>query len=206
MNKFLKYIVLAVLPIFAALQSSAQFRYGPMVGVTLNTFKFKQDLVSVKQQPGEMAGLQAELMFPGIGIGIDLGLLYNQQGAQVNFGEKKVWSSLGYGNEHLYIHNINIPVHLRFKYTRLDGLEDIIAPLVYGGPEFNLQVGHSNCSMLKCSGGDLGLTAAVGAELFHHWQVVGAYTWGMTYVGKTRLLDDFSARSRQWSIRVSYLF
>lgn len=206
MNKLLKSTLLALLLVIAALPAAAQFRYGPMVGVTLNTLKFKQDLVTVKQQVGEMAGLQAELMFPGIGVGIDLGIGYNQQGALVNFGEKTVWSSLNYGNEHLYIHNITIPIHLRFKYTRLNGVEDIIAPLVYGGPEFDIQVGHSNCSMMKCSGGDLGITAAVGAELYRHWQIVGAYTWGMTYAGKTRLLDDFSARSRQWSIRVSYLF
>ncbi|MDE6301150.1 MAG: PorT family protein [Muribaculaceae bacterium] len=206
MNRLLKTTLLLLVFLAAVPVATAQFRYGPMVGVTLNSMKFKQELVSVKQQPGEMAGLQAELMFPGIGLGMDIGIGYNQEGAQVNFGQKEVWSSLGYGNEHVYIHNITVPIHLRFKYTRLDGLEEKIAPLVYGGPEFNLQVGHSNCSMLKCSGGDLGLTAAVGAELFRHWQVVGAYTWGMTYAAKTRLLDDFSARSRQWSVRVTYLF
>lgn len=206
MNIIRKTSLLLIVMMVASLAASAQFRYGPMVGVTLNTLKFKQDLVPVKNQVGELAGLQAELMFPGIGLGIDLGIGYNQGGAMVNFGEKLVWSSLGYGKEHVYIHSISIPIHLRFKYTRLNGLEDKIAPLVYGGPEFNLQVGHTNCSMLKCSGGDLGLTAAVGCELFKHWQVVGAYTWGMTYIAKTRLLDNFSARSRQWSVRVSYLF
>lgn len=206
MNTRQKFLVTLIAFAAASFSAIAQFRYGPMVGVTLNTLKFKQDLVSVKQQPGELAGLQGELMFPGIGFGIDIGLGYNQMGAHVNFGEKLVWSSLGYGNEHLYIHNISVPVHLRFKYTRLNGLEEKIAPLVYGGPEFNLQVGHTNCSMMKCSGGDIGLTVAVGAELFKHWQVVGAYTWGMSYACKTLLLDDYSARSRQWSVRVSYLF
>lgn len=184
----------------------AQFRYGPVVGVTLNDLIFKQDLVTVKQQVGEVAGIQAEMMFPGIGIGIDFGLIYNQQGARVNLGEKPVWSWQGWGNEHVMIHNIQIPLHLRFKYTRLGGLEEKIAPIVFGGPEFNIQAGHSNAGAFKCSGGDLGLTAGVGAELFRHWQITGSYTWGMTYACRTKLLDNFSARSRQWTVKVAYLF
>lgn len=206
MKKLVAAIVLAIIAMAAPVTSDAQFRYGPVVSANLNTLVFKQDLISVHQQPGVTAGIMGELMFPGIGFGIDLGLLYTQQGARVNLGEKLVWSSQGYGNEHIYLHSMQIPVHLRFKYTRLNGLEEKIAPFVYGGPEFNIQVGHTNCSAFKCSGGDLGITAGVGAEIYRRWQVSGSYTWGMTYALKTRLLDDFSARSRQWSIRVAYLF
>lgn len=206
MKKLVAAIVLAIIVMAAPVTSDAQFRYGPVVSANLNTLVFKQDLISVHQQPGVTAGIMGELMFPGIGFGIDLGLLYTQQGARINLGEKLVWSSQGYGNEHIYLHSMQIPVHLRFKYTRLNGLEEKIAPFVYGGPEFNIQVGHTNCSAFKCSGGDLGITAGVGAEIYRRWQVSGSYTWGMTYALKTRLLDDFSARSRQWSIRVAYLF
>lgn len=206
MKKIIAAIIISIATIAAPVAANAQFRYGPVVGATLNTLSFKQDLINVSQQPGFTAGVMGELMFPGIGIGIDLGLLYNMQGARVDLGEKLVWSSLGYGKEHAYLHNLQIPVHLRFKYTRLNGLEEKIAPFVYGGPEFNIQVGHTNCSAFKCSGGDLGLTAGVGAELYRNWQVSASYTWGMTYALKTKLLDDFSARSRQWQVRVAYLF
>lgn len=176
------------------------------MGVTLNRLVFKQDLVDVTQQVGYMAGIQGELMFPGIGVGIDLGLLYNQQGAMVKLGQKEIWASEGYGSERVYLHNIQIPVHLRFKYTRLNGIEDKIAPIVFGGPEFNIQVAHGRCDAFKYSGGDLGLTAGVGAELFRRWQVTGSYTWGMSYALKTKLLDDFSAQSRQWTVKVAYFF
>lgn len=206
MKKILAAVIIAIIMIAAPEAANAQFRYGPVVGANINTLKFKQDLVTIGQQPGFTAGVMGELMFPGIGFGIDIGLLYAQQGARVDLGEKLVWSSLGYGDEHVYLHSLQIPVHLRFKYTRLNGFEEKIAPFVYGGPDFTLQVGHSNCSAFKCSGGDLGLTAGVGAELFRRWQVSGSYTWGMTYALKTKLLDDFSARSRQWTIRLAYLF
>lgn len=202
MKKLLSIILFAAI----AMVANAQFRYGPIAGVTVNSLTFKQDLINVWQQVGYTAGVQGELIFPGIGIGIDLGLLYNQEGAKVGLGEKEVWSSLGFGNEHVYIHNIMIPVHLRFKYTRLNGIEEKIAPLVFGGPDFNIQVAHGGARAFEYSGGDLGLTVGGGAEIFQRWQLTMSYTWGMTYVLKTRLLDDFSARSRQWTVRLAYFF
>ena len=190
----------------ASLSAAAQFRYAAIAGADFTTLKFKQDLVEVNTVVGYSAGVQGELMFPGIGLGIDLGVLYNQVGAKVNLGQKPIWSTLGYGDERVYIHNLNIPVHLRFKWTRMNGLEEKIAPFVFGGPEFNLQLGHSRCEAIKFSGGDMGLTAGIGAELYRRWQVSGSYTWGMTYALKTRLLDDFSARNRAWTVRVAYFF
>ncbi len=186
--------------------ASARMRWGATAGVNINTLKFKQDLVPVSNVVGYSAGVVGETIFPGIGIGIDLGLLYNQQGALVDLGSRKVWSSLGYGNEHVYLHNINIPIHLRLKYTRLNGIEDKIAPIVYGGPEFDIQVAHGKCDAFKYSGGDLGLTVGIGAEIYRRWQVTAGYTWGMTYALKTKLLDEFSAQSRQWNVRVVYFF
>lgn len=202
MKRLLSYIILG----FVAVAASAQFRYAPIAGVNFNNLVFKQDLVSVWQQAGYSAGIQGELMFPGIGFGIDLGLIYNQQGAKVGLGEREIWAWQGYGDERVYIHNLLIPVHLRFKYTRLNGLEEKIAPLVFGGPDFNIQLAHGRCKAFEYSGGDLGLTVGGGVEIFQRWQLTFSYTWGMTYVLRTRLLDDFSARSRQWMVRAAYFF
>lgn len=202
-------IALAVL----AGAAKAEFRYGPIAGVNISTLTFKQDLITVDQAVGYQAGVQCELMFPGIGFGIDLGLLYNQNGAFVNLGERKIWSSQGFGREHVMLHTIQIPVHVRFKWTRMNGLEDKIAPFVYGGPDFTIKCGHNKIrgsqdapNPFKYTGGELGLTAGLGVELWKNWQVSASYTWGMTYALKTRLLDDFSARANQWSVRVAYLF
>lgn len=206
MKKIITYItVLAILTASAAFTTQARMRWAATAGVTVNTLKFKQDLVTVGNTIGEQAGITGEVIFPGIGVGLDLGLLYNQQGAMVNLGERTIWQP-EYGNEHVYLHNIQIPIHLRLKYTRLNGIEDKIAPLVFGGPEFNIQVAHGKCDAFKYSGGDLGLTVGLGAELWKRWQITGSYTWGMTYVLKTKLLDNFSAQSRQWAVRVSYFF
>lgn len=203
----MKKIIICLLAIAATiLPAAAQMRWAGSAGVNFNNMVFKQDLVTVGGNVGCNAGILGEMIFPGIGFGLDVGLQYNMQGAKVNLGERKVWSDNGYGSEDIRIHTISIPLHLRFKYTRLNGLEDKIAPFVYGGPEFNIQAGHSKCDAIKFSGGDLSMTVGGGVELFKRWQVYGGYTWGMTYSMKTKLLDDFSACSRQGFVRVAYFF
>lgn len=207
MKKILVYIIaVCALMVAGTSPMEGRMRWGATAGMTVNRLKFKQDLVSIGNTIGYDAGIVGEVIFPGIGVGVDLGLMYDQQGALVRLGEKKIWSSLGYGNEHVYIHNIHIPIHLRLKYTRLNGIEDKIAPLIFGGPEFNIQVAHGKCDAFHYSGGDLGLTVGLGAELWKRWQITGSYTWGMTYALKTKLLDQFSAQSRQWAVRLSYFF
>lgn len=206
MKKILTAILLAVIALSVPTTTNARMRWAATAGVTVNDMTFKQTLVPVSHAVGYTAGITGENIFPGIGIGIEVGLLYNQQSAKIDLGSREVWSSLGYGNEHLMIHCIQIPVYLRWKWTRLNGLEDKIAPLIFGGPQFNIQAGHTNGSAFEFSHGDLGLTAGLGVELWKRWQVTGSYTWGMTYSMKTKLLDDFSAQSRQWTVKVAYFF
>lgn len=206
-RKILSFII-AVVALAGPVAINAQFRWGATVGANFNSLKFKQsDILTVDQAFGESAGILGEMMFPGIGFGIDIGLRYEQLGATLNLGDFPIWSSQGYSaKERIYIHNIQIPFNLKFKWTRMQGFEDYLAPFVYGGPVFNIQAAHSSCDALKFSGGDLGLTVGGGVELLRRWQLSASYTWGMTYALKTKLLTDYSARNRTWDIRVTYFF
>ncbi len=187
-------------------QMSGQFRYGATAGVDLTTLKFKQDLISIDQSIGYEAGLQCEMMFPGIGFGIDFGLMYQQRGATLNLGEKKIWASQGYGRERLYMHDLIIPIDLRFKWTRMDGFEDYLAPYVFGGPVIAFTVAHNHLDAMKNASGNLGVQVGLGAEILKKWQIQGSYMWGMTYSTQTKLLDNFSAQDRVWSVRVIRYF
>lgn len=206
MKRLIKILMACVLCLAIAMPVQAQFRRQAIVGGLITNLSFKQDLVTVDHVGGFQAGFAGEMMFPGIGFGIDLGFIYNMGGAKVNLGERKIWSSEGYGNERLMLHQLNIPFHLRFKWTRMNGLEDIIAPFVYGGPEFNILLAHSKCEAIDWAGGDLSLACGGGFEIHRRWQVSFAYTWGMTYALKTKLLTNFSARTRQWTFRLGYFF
>lgn len=184
----------------------AQFRWGAQVGVDITDLTFRQKLFATDQSVGYTAGVVGEMMFPGIGFGVDAGFLYTQRGATMRLGECRVWAADGYGNERTYLHYIEIPIHLRFKYTNLNGIENYVAPIVFGGPSFDILVGHGHIPALDYAGGDFGLTAGIGVELWRRWQLTGQYTWGMTYALKTKVLDDFSAKNRSWVVRLSYFF
>lgn len=206
MKQIARYIAILIVCLCAAGAAHAQFRYGPVAGVSYSNLHFKQDIVTVKAMPTFQAGLQTEMMFPGIGFGIDFGLYYNMSGAKVNLGERLMWQSQGYGNETLMMHEVTLPFHLRFKYTNLNGVEEVVAPFVYIGPDFHVQLAHSKCDAIHYSGGDVALVGGIGAELFHNWQVSVQYTYGGTYALKANLLTDYSAQTRQWTLRVAYLF
>lgn len=209
--KRLRSIALTLLLAGAALTATAQFRYGPQIGANFTTMKFKQDLVSVEQAAGPSADLACEFIFTRFGLGIDFGIGYSMTGAFVNLGDKPVWSLNGFGREHVMIHNIRIPVHIRFKWTKMQGLEDYVAPFVYGGPEFNIQAGHNRLKSngqkaFHFSGGDVALGCGFGLEIMRNWHASFGYTWNMTYALKTKQLDDFSARIQGWNVRVAYMF
>ncbi len=204
MKRIIFSLLLAVMAL--ANPAFAQFRWGATVGLNSNDLIFKQDLVSVKSQLGGSAGIRGEMMFPGIGFGLEFGLIYSLRQAKVNLGEKFIWSSQGYGDERLSTHNIDIPFNLKFKWTRMQGLEDFVAPFIYGGPILSIQAGHGKCDAIKFSGGEIGLTAGLGFEILKRWQIAGSYTWGMTYALKTAQLTDFSARNRTWNVQLTYFF
>ncbi len=77
--------ILVMITLFGADKVAAQFRYGPMVGIDITNLTFKQDLFTVDQSVGYSAGLATELMFPGIGFGIDAGIL-----ARRRYGRRRV--------------------------------------------------------------------------------------------------------------------
>lgn len=184
----------------------AQMRWGVTAGALLTDLHFKQSLVSVKQVPGFSAGILGEMIFPGVGFGIDVGAQYEMRGASLHLGEKMMWSSEGYGTTRLYTHYLNVPIHLRFKYTRLNGFEEVLAPLVYVGPSFGFMLGHSKLDAFSFPFGEIGLDMGIGAEIKKRWQVTLSYNLGMTYCTKANILTDYSAQNREWKLSATYFF
>lgn len=202
----MKKISLIIVCVVMAFVASAQFRYAPVVGYNNSTLNFNQKLIDVKSASGFHAGVNGELMFPGIGFGIDIGAKYVMQGAEVDLGQKEIWASDGYGKSRLYLHNLEIPVNLKFKWTRMQGLEDYIAPYVFGGPTFSFLLAHSNIKAFSYNVLTIGLQVGIGFELYKCWHVQGCMNWGMSNSVRTIKLDDFAASNRTWSISVLRYF
>lgn len=203
--KILKYILVSLLIITGSSQSArAEFRWGVNAGVGFTDLDFKQDLVAVDQIVGPRVGVEGEMMFPGIGIGLRLGALYAMKGADMDLGSRKIWEE--YGKEHIYLHTLEIPINLEFKWTRMNGFEETLAPFVFGGPVFSFNIAHSSCKAMEYPFGSIGLRAGLGVELKKRWQIAGSYTWGMTYSIKAVKLENYSARNRYWAVSATYFF
>ena len=202
----MKKILAALLLICVAFGASAKFRWGPTVGVNFNTWHWKQKLITSEMLPGFNAGVMGEVMIPGIGFGIDFAVRYSMMGGKVYFVEKEVWASSGIGTTDLYMHTLQIPLNLRFKWTRMNGIENYIAPFVYGGPVFNFHLAHSKCEAVENPLGSVGLRCALVAEVWKRYQISFGYNWDVTYDVRTKKLDNFSARSEGWFIDAAILF
>lgn len=207
----MKIRIISALIILAALigsiNASAQFRYGAMVGGNVTSLNFRQDLASVDKSVGYSAGIVTEFMFPGIGFGIDFGLYYEQRGATLGLNDWEIWQHQGITSpQRLYMHYAVIPLHLRFKYTNLNGFEDTLAPFVFAGPSIGLLVGHSKLDCFEFPFGEFGLDFGLGVEIKRQWQVSASYNMGFTYAMKDKTLTNYSARNNTISLRVAYFF
>lgn len=202
----MRRILVIILLSLTALGASAEFRWGPTAGVNFSTLHWKQDLTTTKMRTGFDVGIAGELMIPGIGFGVDMGLRYNLHGAYVNFGDFNIWSIDGIKNQNVWLHTLEIPLNLKFKWTRLNGLERIVAPLIYAGPVFNFTLGTNNCPAIEHPAGYVAIQLGAGAELFEHFQVSGGYSWGVSYQIRTIKLDNYSALPRGGFIQLAYLF
>lgn len=191
---------------FMAAGASAKFRWGPTVGANFLHYTCSQGLVETGMKPGFGVGVQCEVMIPGIGFGIDFGLKYVNRGGEMKFGEYKIWNVDGITNTNLRMHTIQVPANVRFKYTRLNGLESKIAPIVFGGPQFNFNVANSKCKAVDRYGVSVGLGCGLGVELFKQYQITAGYLWDMTEDFKTYKLDDFNCSLQGWFVDFTFLF
>lgn len=200
-------ILLLVLTTSAAVVAQTTTRWGVTAGVNYNQIHFKQsDILEVKRGFGPVAGLTGEMNIAGIGFALDGSILYSMHSSKINFGEWKLWSSQGLGNETVMIHNIDVPISLKFKYNRLNGLESTFKPMIYFGPTFSFRAAGSHSEHIKYNGLSVMLRAGIGAELFNRLQVSVSYNFSVGETLHTVKLDQNAAKNRCWALTVSYFF
>ncbi|MDE6009968.1 MAG: hypothetical protein K2F87_00780 [Muribaculaceae bacterium] len=202
----IKRLFFTILFAVVALGASAEFRWGPTAQVYLGNYRWKQPLIDSKMEPGFTAGIIGELMIPGIGFGIDMGVNYAMHSAKLNLGAHEVWASDGYGIVPFKLHSIEVPVHLRFKWTRMEGIEDYIAPFAFVGPVFQFHVSQTKCAAIEHPLGSVALQFGIGAEIIKRIQIFGSYEFNPTYEIQTVKLDNYSARNSGWTVGAAWLF
>ena len=203
--KRITLLITALLVTAAAATAQTSSRWGITAGATINEVHFKQhDLLTSKRAFGPQLGVTGEMNFNGIGFGVEGSALYSLKQGKVNYGEKTVWSSIGAGNEMVSMHYLDVPLHLKFKWHRLGGLENTIMPLCYFGPQFSFLLHGNHGDINKYSPVSVYLDMGIGCELMERVQLRGGYNFSVGQSFHTKLLDENVAKNRTWYFNLTY--
>lgn len=209
MIKYTKLIMLAVALMFAVSAfAQPERRWGVTIGGNYNEIHFKQsDIFDSDPMFGGSIGVTGDLMIPGIGFGIDGSILYTLRQGKVHFGDKHAWESQGIETQAVRLHYIDVPLNLKFRYSRLGGLESSIMPFAYVGPTFSFHVGHNDVKdALRYTAVSVLLHAGIGVELFNKVQISGGYSFSVGQNLGTKILDEHVAKHRTWFVQATYFF
>lgn len=204
MKKISLLIAVLVMGTMAAVGQTTS-RWGITAGANINEIHFKQnDIMPSKRAWGPQVGVTGEMNFSGIGFGVDGALLYTLKQGKLDYGARTVWSSVGAGNETVGMHYIDVPLHLKFKYRRLGGMETTFMPLAYVGPQFSFLAHGSHGNLNTYPVVNVYLDMGAGFELFERWQVRAGYNFSIGQSFHTKLLDENVAKNRTWYFNLTY--
>lgn len=203
--------LIAILLAVLAFQASAQMRWGVSAGMVHSKLKWNQEYLRTSKFETDpsvayFAGIFGEYSIPGIGFAVDLGLQYAQRGATMHLGDFKIWQADGYGNERSYLHYIDIPIHLRFKYSNLNGFERKLAPFIFAGPSVSILVAHNDIPAFEHNPIELGIEVGGGVEIFRNYQLSVSYNWGVTNTMSATKLQSFNAKNKTLKVGLTYFF
>ena len=180
-------------------------RWGITVGTDINEVHFKQkDILPSSRMWGPQIGVTSEMNFSGIGFGVEGSLLYTLKQGKVNYGDRTMWAAEGAGNETLSMHYIDVPLHLKFKWHRLNGFESTLMPLLYVGPQFSFLVHGNHGELNSYPPVNVYLDMGAGIELMERVQLRAGYNFSVGQSFHTKLLDDNVAKNRTWYMNVTW--
>lgn len=199
------FIIATMLACAIAASAQTSSRWGITAGANINEVHFKQqDIVSTSRMWGPQLGVTGEMNFSGIGFGAEASLIYTLKQGKVNYGERTMWKAVGAGKETVAMHYIDVPLHLKFKYNRLNGLENTIMPMLFVGPQFSFLPYASHKELNSYPPVNVYLDMGAGIELMEHLQIRVGYNFSIGQSFHTKLLDENVAKNRTWYINATW--
>lgn len=203
--KKITLLLAAITVACASMTAQTTSRWGVTAGLNINNIHFKQnDIMPSSRMCGPQVGVTSEMNFGGIGFGVDAGLLYTLKQGKLDYGSRTIWSSIGAGRETVSIHYLDVPLHLKFKACRLNGVEDTFMPLVYVGPQFSFALHGNHGELNDYSPVNVYMDMGLGCELMKRFQIRGGYNFSIGQSFHTKLLDDNVAKNRTWYVNLTW--
>lgn len=208
----IKQILIAVALIATvAVPATAQFKFGPRLGVAINNLHFSskqdavKDLISTDNRAGFTGGLMAEFTAPVIGIGVDASLMYVRRSVKTIDSEDHP----NVDNKVLKRDYFEIPINLKYKFS-LPVAGNAVSPFLTTGPSFAFATSKEAIKeAYKNKAVDVAWNIGLGVEFVKHLQIAASYGFGISksltkYVGLND--TDVEGKTRCWTITAAYLF
>ncbi len=200
--KAIKRILLAIVAVVAvAGTANAQFKFGPRVGINVNSMHFNEKVYDGDNRSGWTAGLEGELTIPVIGLGLDASFMY-------------VRRTMEYTNEDNVLNTrhsdyFEIPVNLKWKIG-IPVIGKIIKPYIFTGPSFAFMTSKRAINeAFKYKSVDTSWNFGLGLEFFSHLQVSAHYGFGLNNAIETVSNIDaepIDGKTHCWTVTAAWLF
>lgn len=204
-------LVVAAVMIFAGSANAKVLRFGVKAGANFNRLSLNSEIVNDFKNKANSTGWEAGVMMEGnvplIGLGFDLSLMYARMNNNGQIVDK-------YGNEFEGGKNfLMIPLNVKYKIT-LPVVGKLIAPYVFTGPNFNLNLGKKTFSDFKNKTCQVAWNLGLGVELLQHLQVGASYNFGLGKIGNSIINStlgtnqnmEYTVKNNYWMVTAAYLF
>lgn len=204
------FIVLIAIAGIAA-SASAQFRFGPRVGVNVNSMRFDRSVFDGENRAGFTGGLQMEFTVPVVNLGFDASVMYVHRvnSTTVDKSGDQSLTSVSDQNSFKKRDYIEIPINLKWKIG-LPVVGSIISPYIFTGPSFAFLTSKKAINeAYKNKSFDVAWNVGVGLQFFSHLQVGASYGFGLTKAIETVSNyqgTQIDGKNRYWTITAAWLF
>lgn len=198
--KTIKHLLLAAVAIIAVAGSAnAQFKFGPRVGINVNSLHFNEDVLKSDNRTGFNAGVEAEFTVPIIGVGLDASLMYVRRTQEM--GEPI--------NTTKHCDYFEIPVNVKWKMN-IPVIAKLVKPYIFTGPSFAfLTSKRAIDNAYKNKSVDTSWNFGLGLEFISHLQISAYYGIGLNnsiikLPGVTA--EPIDGKTHCWTVTAAWLF
>lgn len=213
--KTLKVVALLVaLAIGMSAQAGDIFRFGPRVGVEVNSMRLNPEVFNSENRAGFTGGVQIEANVPLIGLAFDLSVMYvhrvNNNSALNGSNVSVDQSAMLDNNNYKKRDYIEIPVNFKYKLG-LPVVGKYISPYIFTGPSFGILASKRQITeAYKNKAFDVSWNFGLGVQLFNHLQIGASYGLGITKtIEKLTPINagaEITGRNNYWTVTAAWLF
>lgn len=196
-----------IVTICAALPAQAQLKFGPKIGMTVNSLHFNESVFDSDNRSGFTGGVMLQFIAPVVNLGFDASVMYVRRSLDATIEENGASDRIVSHRDY-----IEIPINLKYMIG-LPAIGKIVSPFVTTGPSFAfLTSGTGINEAFKNKTFDVAWNFGFGLEIVQKVQVAASYGLGLSNSVVDRLSGgalnniDIDGKTRCWTITAAYLF